>query len=169
MNYYQSLGYLVLGSRLKRLSELFLSEINKAYRLQGIAFETTWFPVFQLLDKHKVLTIQEIAEQMEVSQPGVSQLIAGLRQKGLVCSQAHAADARKQQITLSEQGKTLLAQVKPVWEAIRIAMEDMAGSDGHHLLENLTRLEDDFKSKGLVDNIIENLSSKNIIGHEENI
>ena len=51
MNFYEELGYLVLGSRMRRLSEAFLSEINKTYQSAGISFDASWFPVFYLLSK----------------------------------------------------------------------------------------------------------------------
>ncbi len=41
MNFYQNLGYLVLGSRLRRLSEAFLSEINRVYQNEGIDFDAS--------------------------------------------------------------------------------------------------------------------------------
>ncbi|MBB5637632.1 DNA-binding MarR family transcriptional regulator [Pedobacter cryoconitis] len=151
MNYYQSLGYLVLGSRLKRLSELFLSEINKSYKAEGIVFETTWFPVFYLLSENKTLTIQELCEQIEVSHPAASQLVTNLKNKGLVISTTSPDDARKQLVTLSEEGKTLLARILPVWDAITATMEEVAGSSA--ILDTLTKLETAFKSVDIVKNI----------------
>lgn len=155
MNYYQSLGYLVLGSRLKRLSELFLSEINKSYKAEGIVFETTWFPVFYLLSENKTLTIQELCEQIEVSHPAASQLVTNLKNKGLVISTTSAEDARKQLVTLSEEGKALLERIIPVWDAITATMEEVAGAseEGSAILATLTKLETTFKSIDIVKNI----------------
>lgn len=155
MNYYQSLGYLVLGSRLKRLSELFLSEINKSYKAEGIVFETTWFTVFYLLSENKTLTIQELCEQIEVSHPAASQLVTNLKNKGLVISTTSSEDARKQLVTLSEEGKALLERIIPVWDAITATMEEVAGrsEEGSAILATLTKLEASFKSIDIVKNI----------------
>jgi hypothetical protein len=79
MNLYEGLGYLVLGSRLRRLSENFLSEINQAYQQAGIDFDASWFPVFYLLSKNDALSIKELSEQTEVSHPAASQLISNLK------------------------------------------------------------------------------------------
>jgi len=159
MNYYQSLGYLVLGSRLKRLSELFLSEINKAYRAEGIVFETTWFPVFQLLSIHKTLTIQELCEQIEVSHPAASQLITNLKSKGLVATTTSKEDARKQLVKLTPEGKKLLKKIIPVWDAIRETMEEVAGGNpgSEAILNTLTNLETAFKSTNIVERIAEKI------------
>ena len=95
MNLYQSLGYLVLGSRLRRLSESFLSEINRAYQNEGIDFDASWFPVFYLLSKNDKLSIKELSEQTEVSHPAASQLIANLKNRKLVTSATCTDDGRR--------------------------------------------------------------------------
>lgn len=160
MNYYQSLGYLVLGSRLKRLSELFLSEVNKAYRAEGIVFETTWFPVFYLLSKNNALSIQELCEQIEVTHPAASQLVTNLKSKGLVMSTTSPDDARKQLVTLTPEGKKLLKKIMPIWDAISEAMEEVAGGkpESDAILETLTRLETAFKAVNVVDLITDKLN-----------
>lgn len=157
MNYYQSLGYLVLGSRLKRLSEAFLSEINKAYRAEGIVFETTWFPVFYLLSENNSLSIQELCEQIEVTHPAASQLITNLKSKGLVAATTSKEDARKQLIKLTPEGKKLLKKILPVWDAIRETMEEVAGPESHAILNTLTTLEEAFKSANIVKSITEKI------------
>jgi len=159
MNYYQSLGYLVLGSRLKRLSELFLSEINKSYRAEGIVFETTWFPVFYLLSENKSLSIQELCENIEVSHPAASQLVTNLKNKGLVMTTTSPDDARKQLVKLTPAGKQLLKRILPVWDAIQQTMEEVAGGgkESQDLLDNLTRLETAFKSTDIVKKITDQI------------
>ncbi|WP_175470531.1 MarR family winged helix-turn-helix transcriptional regulator [Pedobacter hartonius] len=148
MNYYQSLGYLVLGSRLKRLSELFLSEVNRTYRSEGIVFETTWFPIFYLLSENNSLSIQELCEEIEVSHPAASQLVTNLKGKGLVMTTTSSEDARKQLVKLTPEGKKLLKKLLPMWESIRETMEEVAGGKpaSDAILNELTTLEAAFKS-----------------------
>src|ERR1700679_668095 len=122
MNLYQNLGYLVLGSRLRRLSEAFLSEINRAYQNEGIDFDASWFPVFYLLSKNGSLSIKELSEQIEISHPAASQLITGLKNKNLVSANTCTDDGRRQLVTLTQSGKALLARVLPVWDAVTLAM-----------------------------------------------
>ena len=159
MNYYQSLGYLVLGSRLKRLSEVFLSEINKAYRSEGIVFETTWFPVFYLLSENNSLSIQELCEQIEVTHPAASQLVTNLKSKGLVMTTTSKEDARKQLVKLTPEGKKLLKKILPIWDAIRETMEEVAGGtpESQAILNTLTTLEEAFKATNIVEKITKKL------------
>jgi DNA-binding MarR family transcriptional regulator len=151
MNFYQNLGYLVLGSRLKRLSEAFLSEINRAYQNEGIDFDASWFPAFYLLSKNNSLSIKELSDQTEVSHPAASQLITNLKNRKLVATNTCADDGRRQLVQLTEQGQKLLEQVLPVWDAVTLAMQQLvAGKPGcHDILPAITALEDTFRSADL--------------------
>lgn len=122
MNFYQSLGYLIFGSRLKRLSEYFLSEVNEVYRNQGIDFDASWFPVFYLLSQHQPVAIQELSDAVMISHSAASQLVSALKKKGLVSALKNGKDARKQAISLTPKGEELLKTLLPVWGAINDAM-----------------------------------------------
>ncbi|WP_295802090.1 helix-turn-helix domain-containing protein [Mucilaginibacter sp.] len=160
MNLYQSLGYLVLGSRLRRLSEGFLAEINRAYKNEGIDFDASWFPVFYLLSKNESLSIKELSEQTEVSHPAASQLITNLKNRKLVTSVTSADDGRRQMVQLTDSGRTLLAQILPVWDAILLTMEDVINNDPAcmHLLPSIGALENAFKNVNLADRISDKLN-----------
>jgi len=155
MNLYQNLGYLVLGSRLRRLSEAFLSEINRAYQNEGIDFDASWFPVFYLLSKNESLSIKELSEQIEISHPAASQLITGLKNKKLVTSATCADDGRRQLVQLTDSGKQLLTQVLPMWTAVSQAMEELVANEHGYkeLLPAITSLENAFKQANLADMI----------------
>ena len=160
MNLYQSLGYLVLGSRLRRLSEAFLAEINRAYQNAGIDVDASRFPVFYLLSKNGSLSIKELSEKTEVSHPAASQLITNLKNKKLVTTATCTDDGRRQLVQLTESGKALLAQVLPVWGAVSVAMEDLVATEPgcHELLPAITSLENTFRSVKLSDKINEQLA-----------
>jgi DNA-binding MarR family transcriptional regulator len=162
MNLYQSLGYLVLGSRLRRLSEAFLSEINHAYQQERIDFDASWFPVFYLLSKNDSLSIKELSEKTGVTHPAASQLIANLKNKKLVTTATCADDGRRQLVQFTQEGKALLEQVLPMWEAVSKAMEELVANDPgcHDLLPAITSLEDSFRSINLSDKITEKLHLK---------
>jgi DNA-binding MarR family transcriptional regulator len=155
MNLYQSLGYLVLGSRVRRLSESFLSEINRAYQNEGIDFDASWFPVFYLLSKNGSLSIKELSEQTEVSHPAASQLISNLKNKKLVTSATCTDDGRRQLVQLTDSGRELLASILPVWDAILSAMDELIADEPgcRELLPAISALENAFKSANLADRI----------------
>lgn len=143
MSFYASLGYLVFGSRLRRLSEYFLMEVNKVYEQSGIAFDASWFPVFYILSRQQNIPLIDIAEQLEVSHSAVSQLITGLKKKGLVKTAPCPDDGRRQLVMLSKKGEELLQQVQPVWVAITEAMKGLTEEhkQSRLLLEAVSQVE----------------------------
>jgi len=160
MNLYQNLGYLVLGSRLRRLSEGFLSEINRAYQNLGIDFDASWFPVFYLLSKNDALSIKELSEQTEVSHPAASQLITNLKNRNLVTSVTCTDDGRRQLVTLTDKGRALLNDVLPVWDAVLAAMTGLVALEeqSSKILPAIDALETIFKQHSLSDKIADHLS-----------
>lgn len=162
MNLYQSLGYLVLGSRLRRLSEGFIAEINRAYQNEGIDFDAAWFPVFYLLSKNNLLSIKELSEQIEISHPAASQLITNLKNKNLVTSAACAADGRRQLVQLTPQGRQLLAKILPVWDTILLTMDSLLAQQPgcRELLPAISCLENAFKITPLAHRISNQLSGQ---------
>jgi DNA-binding MarR family transcriptional regulator len=159
MNLYQSLGYLVFGSRLRRMSETFLAEINRIYQNEGIEFEASWFLVFYLLSKNDSLSIKELSDQTEVSHPAASQLITNLKAKNIVETTVSTDDGRKQLVQFTEKGKAILAQILPIWDAIDTSMNEMAASDINiaGILPAITALEDTFRNYNLAGKVSEKI------------
>jgi len=118
MSVYQDAGLLILGTRLKRISDRFLNEVSKIYIKQNICFETAWFPVLFLLDKKGSMSLTEISNELEVSHSAISQMINQLQIKKIVDIQPHDSDARIKKIFLTIKGKKLVEQVHPVWNAL---------------------------------------------------
>jgi DNA-binding MarR family transcriptional regulator len=160
MNLYQSLGYLVLGSRLRRMSETFLAEINRIYQNEGIEFDASWFPVFYLLSKNDSLSIKELSEQTEVSHPAASQLITNLKNRELVETTVCADDGRRQLVQFTDKGRELLKQILPVWDAISNSMSELAESDQEigEVLPAISALENFFRAYNLSGKVSEKLN-----------
>lgn len=161
MNFYEGLGYLVLGSRMRRLSETFLSEINRTYQALGIPFDASWFPVFYLLSKNDHLSIKELSDATGVSHPAASQLVTNLKNKKLIKTTTSSRDGRLQHVQLTKAGHALLEKILPVWDAVTATMDELAGDDPDkiNLLSSLSAWENTFRQTSLSDQISEKLQS----------
>src|SRR3954466_7040072 len=113
MNFYQSLGFLVFGSRLKRLSDAFLNDVSQVYKFHNISFDASWFPVFYILSQKTEVSIKEISGELNVSHSAISQLVSNLQQKGLIKSVISTKDARHKAVTFTSKGERLLQKIKP--------------------------------------------------------
>jgi DNA-binding MarR family transcriptional regulator len=155
MNFYQDLGFLVFGSRLKRLGDTFINDVNRIYKDNRIDFDASWFPVFYILSKKKEISIKEIADDLKVSHSAISQLISSLQNKGLIKSVVSKKDARHRVITFTAKGEKLLQKIQPVWNALEKAMNELAEESAHSkkILKSLTGLESGIKEKSLFERI----------------
>jgi DNA-binding MarR family transcriptional regulator len=142
MSIYENAGTLFLGTRLKRLSDQFLSDLSKIYKGAGICFEPTWFPVFYLLDTTADVTISAIAKQLEITHSGASQMVTSLKKKGFVEISQVREDKRLKTVTFTARGEEKLKEIKPVWGALRESMDNLLTPKGQRsrvlgLLEEL--------------------------------
>jgi len=166
MNLYREAGELLLGSRLKRIGDRFLTEIARVYRLSKIDFDPAWFPAFFLLDKEETVTISGFAEELLISQSGATQLIKGLEKKGLLEEfQAEGRDRRTKSVRFTDEGKFLLEKVRPVWEALAVSMNALLaeGLESSHFLQALSELEEEFDTLPLGDRVLGELRRQNLL------
>ena len=158
---YHALGPLILGTRLRRMSEYFIAEINKAYQKQGITFDASWFPVFYLLSEKQPVSIKDIADALQVSHSAVSQLVGNLKRRQLVHTEVSPDDARRQVVSLSDHGQELLQRITPIWEAISAVFTQLEGQHEAmaYLLPGITAMERIFAEKALSTRITESRST----------
>jgi DNA-binding MarR family transcriptional regulator len=155
MNFYHDLGFLVFGSRLKRLGDTFISDVNRIYKDHKIQFDASWFPVFYILSQKKEISIKEISDDLSVSHSAISQLISSLQQKGLIKSVVSKKDARHKAITFTAKGEQLLQKIKPVWNALEKAMNELVEEsvNSKKILKALAAVETGIKEKNLFERI----------------
>jgi DNA-binding MarR family transcriptional regulator len=133
-------GYLMLGSRLKRLGDRALAEIREVYKASGVDFEISWFPVFYVLHERGTCSIQEISENLEVSHSAISQLMANLERQELIELRTSEEDQRKKEIHLTEKGKRLMTEIAPIWRSFELSLSE-------HLPKNILIILDQLEEK----------------------
>ena len=155
MNFYQQLGFLVFGSRLKRLGDTFLNDVNQIYKSHNIQFDASWFPVFYILSQKEEVSIKEIANDLNVSHSAISQLVTNLQQKGLIRSVVSKKDARHKTITFTTKGQKLLEKIIPVWNALQQAMEELSNENtqSKKILDALTSMEKNLQSETVFERV----------------
>jgi DNA-binding MarR family transcriptional regulator len=153
--FYQNSGVLVFGSRLRRISEAFLADVNRIYQYHGIRFDAAWFPIFYMLSRQGTLSIRDISLELEVSHSAASQLVRKLIDKGLIRTGTDKNDARKKLVTFTSKGQKLLLQVQPVWIAVQKAMDSLLTEmpHGNLLMPAVGELEKSFQSASIFNRI----------------
>jgi DNA-binding MarR family transcriptional regulator len=113
-----SLGGAAIGAHLRRLSDRIDRDANQVYVQLGIAFEQRWMGMLDLLDRSGPMSVKDIATDLRISHPSVSQTRASLLAAGLVAERDDPADGRRRTLRLSANGQALVEKLRPVWSAL---------------------------------------------------
>jgi DNA-binding MarR family transcriptional regulator len=139
----RTLGFLALGTRLKRLGERLQAQTQGLLQAAGVGVPASHFPLLAALDRLGPLSVGGVAEALGTSQPGVTRQIGKLQALGLVESQPAPGDLRLRTVDLTRDGRQLVRRAKAsLWPAIEAAVADASGPAGRSLLEQLAALED---------------------------
>lgn len=141
-------GILALATRLQRLSDMMRKDGLQIYKDHGIAFEPKWFPVIYTLHHKPLLGVVEIATEIGYTHPSTISLLKELEKEKLVRSKKDKADERKRLIQLTEKGKTLVEQMKPVWELISKTITELTDTK-NNLMQAVIEVEEQIKQKSM--------------------
>ncbi len=144
-------GTLLLASRLRRLSEALYAGVDDLYRARGVELPSRAIPILLLLRDHGRLGISELAAKLGQSHPAVSQMSRTLLRHAVVSEWPDADDNRRRLLGLSPGGAALLRRLRPVWEAIDAAMDDMPGA--RRFSHALTELDRGLEARGFAQRV----------------
>jgi DNA-binding MarR family transcriptional regulator len=139
----RALGYLCLGTRLKRIGERLQADTQRIVDSFDGPVQPALYPPLAALDRIGPLGIGEIAESLGITQPGATNSVAQLSKMGLVASEQPADDQRRRLITLTPAGRAAVEQGKAlIWPRIEAAVADLCRDLPGGLLEQLAAIED---------------------------
>jgi DNA-binding MarR family transcriptional regulator len=133
-------GILAIATRMQRLSEQMRKDGLLIYKAHGIDFEPKWFPVIYTLYFRPMLSVVELANEIGYSHPSTITLLKELEKLKLVKSGKDKADERKRLVQLTEKGKALIEQMKPVWQ-IMIAAATQLTDTQNNLMKAIAEVE----------------------------
>jgi len=139
-------GSLLLGSRLRKVSEALYAGVDDVYRSAGVDLPSRCFPILFLLRDHGSLGISELAERLGQTHPAVSQMSRKLLRHRVVRESPDPKDDRRRLLSLSAHGRSVMSRLEPVWEAIVAAVADLESD--HPLSQHLTAVDRALESRG---------------------
>ena len=138
----RSLGFLCLGSRLKRIGERLQADTQLVLNELGVPLQSSQYPFLAALDRVGPLTVGELARSLGITQPAVTRTLSHLADLDLVESRQSADDQRQRVVALTAAGRRLVARAKrDVWPHIEAAVADLCGGLSGPLLTQLDQIE----------------------------
>jgi len=160
-------GSLLLGSRLRKVSEALYGGVDEVYRSAGVDLPSRCFPILFLLRDHGSLGISELAQKLGQTHPAVSQMSRKLLLHRLVRESPDPKDDRRRLLALSARGRSVMQRLEPVWKAIVAAVADLEAD--HPLSQHLTAIDRALETRGFAARIrsrLEDASAVEVIPFE---
>ena len=153
MDYFKAVGGLGLGSRLKRLSDAYMSEVKQLYAQRGWEFEPRFFPLFSLIFQNGEATVTDAAQELNLTHPHISQLAKDMMKARLLVSKKHPKDSRSRVLALTEKGKALAQEIQPLWADIQKGVDEVIQESDPAFLESLEKMELALKRRSFADRV----------------
>jgi DNA-binding MarR family transcriptional regulator/GNAT superfamily N-acetyltransferase len=135
-------GLLFLGSRLKRLAERMQNDVAVIAERAGLPIQPSQYPLLATLDRHGPLTVGELTQAMEVSQPTVTRSAARLVEMGLIEVSRVRRDQRHKTLSLTPVGEAAMERSKRlVWPQIEAAVAEIGDGLSGSLLDQIAAIE----------------------------
>lgn len=99
-----------LGTRLKRLAERLLADAAQVAQHLGLPVQPAQVSLLLAIHMHGPISVGDLAERLQLSQPTVSRALAGLT--GFVRVQRSRADQRAKELTLTKKGSALVGRIQ---------------------------------------------------------
>jgi DNA-binding MarR family transcriptional regulator/GNAT superfamily N-acetyltransferase len=126
MSFYDTVGKLAIGSRLRSLTEKITEDAAQIYRLYGIDMNPKWFPVFYILSGGDTMTVTAIAKEIGHSHPSVSKIISEMSEKGLVKEKKDKSDGRRNMVSLSSRGQDVTEKIQDQYKDVNSAITELS-------------------------------------------
>jgi DNA-binding MarR family transcriptional regulator len=102
-----------------------IARLSRLLRRQGgSTLSVTQYSALAVLNKHGEMTPRELADHERVQPPSMTRTVAALEAQGLISRRPHLTDGRQVVLTLTDQGRDLLAEqrrLKEAWLAQRLS------------------------------------------------
>ena len=141
MDFYNMIGKMAIGSRLRRLNERITEDGSKIYDLFGVALDPKWFPVFYALSLKGEASVTEIAKFIGHSHPSVSQIVKEMKKHSILKTDKSAKDGRVNIVKLSEKGKQLIPKLEKQCADVTQAVDELLSETQHNLWKAIGEVE----------------------------
>lgn len=139
---------LSLGSQMKRITDVLLSQVQDLYDRHNRKFKASWFSFLLSIKANPDSDVKDLAELRNVSSSAVSQVVKELINEGFVSSRT-TKESRSKILRITEAGEQALLRISPELKQVEEALISILGGNGNELLANLDKLEAGIKEKAL--------------------
>ncbi|UII27477.1 bifunctional helix-turn-helix transcriptional regulator/GNAT family N-acetyltransferase [Fulvivirga maritima] len=155
MEFFNEVGKMAIGSRLRLLTEKITTDAAEVYQLYGIDLQPKWFPVFYILSKGEAKSITGISKEIGHSHPSVSKIVREMCKAGLIKEEKDESDGRRNVVSLSKKAIEINEKLKSQLEDVNNAVEDIMSQTQNNLWHAIEEWEYLLGQKPLLRRVLE--------------
>ncbi len=160
MEFFNKVGKMAIGSRLRMLTETITEDALRIYKLYDINFQPKWFPVFYTLQSGEELTITAISKEIGHSHPSVSKIIAEMVKNGFITEKKDKTDGRRNLVSLSDKGREASIKIQAQYADVTNAVEELSAQASHDLWKAIDEWEYLLEQKSLLRSVQEHQKTR---------
>lgn len=146
----KSLGFLCLGTRMKRLGERLQADTQAVIEAMELPIGAGQCPMLAAIERLGPLTVGDLAEALGITQPAVTRSVNQLVDLGYLEVKPAEDDQRRRIVDLTESGRALVEHAQAaIWPRIEDAVRDLCSGLSGPLLEQLAAIEDGLATRSL--------------------
>ena len=128
---------------LRRLARATTQLYDQALAASGI--KVTQYSLLCAIEREQPVAISALAAEVELDRTTLARNLAPLQRDGLIELSAVVTDKRVTEVTLTRQGRAVIARARPQWERAQQQVSQKIGAERVQMLralaEELSRLE----------------------------
>jgi len=153
VDFYRSAGTVALGSRLRRLGELFARDAAALYAQYDVAIDPRWYPVCAVLAERDEVPIKDLALAIGQSHAAVSQVVRSLVAAELAQTSKCCEDSRVSRVTLTDTGRAEMARMAAPCRDAAAAVDELLEQHAPAFWSSLDRLEGALEERSFYDRV----------------
>ncbi len=119
-------------------------------------FEQRWFSILNQLSDGRPQSVKSLAERIGISHASVSEARKSLEAAGYIEATPVPGDARQKHLTLTENGRSFVQKLLPVWQAMQVVSE-VLNLEAGDVVASLDRLSSALEQRSLYERIMDEL------------
>jgi DNA-binding MarR family transcriptional regulator/N-acetylglutamate synthase-like GNAT family acetyltransferase len=150
MNFYDKVGKMAIGSRLRGLSDMITTDAAQLYHVYGVDIQPRWWPVFYSLTQTIENSITAIGNEIGQSHASVSQVVREMAKQGFVTERKNKHDKRKNFVSLTEKGKAAAMKLNDQHKDVSAAIDKAFSESQYDLWKAIEEWEYLLEQKSLL-------------------
>jgi len=155
MDFFNKIGKVAIGSRLRMLTDKLTEDAAHIYKLYEIDFQPKWFPVLYALINGEAKTVTTVAKEIGHSHPSVSKIIGEMISKGYLADKKDKTDGRKNAVALTKKGLKIADKIQDQLIDVEAAIEELSAQTQNNLWEAIGEWEFLLEQKNLLRRVME--------------